>query len=155
MRFEGKDVVLIYDPIGGFDYSLDLRMKTYRKGPTGSMFWNNPARSNAEGRVSEKQAANTRTEDLGSRVMSGLKVQGTRITVTIPVGAYGNDRDIAVLNEKWYSADLQVLVKSVNSDPRFGETAYELTSIMRSRPAPALFQIPQDYTQFVENRKRK
>lgn len=156
MRFEGKDIVLIYDPIGGFDYSLDIRTKTYRKAPTGSMFWNTPPRNNTENSgSSEKQAPNRRTEDLGSRAMGGINVQGTRITVTIPVGAYGNDRDLSVVNEKWYSPDLRALVKSVNSDPRFGDTTYELSNIVRDRPAPSLFQIPPDYTQFVESRKRK
>lgn len=156
MRFEGKDMVLIYDPIGGLDYSLDVRAKTYRKAPTGSIFWNNPARSNTENPdATQKQAPNRRTEDLGSRVMSDINVQGTRITVTIPAGAYGNDRDLSVVNEKWYSPDLRALIKSVNSDPRFGDTSYELSNIVRARPAPSLFQIPPDYTQFVESRKRK
>ena len=156
MRFEGKDIVLIYDPVGGFDYSLDVRAKTYRKAPTGSMFWNNPTRSNTENsETTEKQVPNRRTEDLGSRGMSGINVQGTRITVTIPAGAYGNDRDLSVVNEKWYSPDLRALIKSLNSDPRFGDTTYELSNIVRSRPAPSLFQVPPDYTQFVETRKRK
>jgi hypothetical protein len=50
------------------------------------------------------------------------------------------------VNESWYSADLQMLVKSVNTDPRFGETTYRLTNIVRAMQNPALFQIPPDYT---------
>ena len=66
--------------------------------------------------------------------------------MTIPAGTFGNDRDVKVINERWYSDDLQVLVKSSNSDPRFGLTTYELTNIMRTVPDPALFQPPADYT---------
>ena len=39
-----------------------------------------------------------------------------------------------------------MLVKSVNSDPRFGENTYQLTNISRIEPDSALFQIPPDYT---------
>jgi len=38
------------------------------------------------------------------------------------------------VNERWYSDDLQMVVKSSNSDPRFGTTTYELTDINRAEP---------------------
>ena len=71
---------------------------------------------------------------------------GSRDTETIPQGQIGNDRDIHVTNERWYSDDLQMLVKTVNSDPRFGENSYEFTNVDRAEPDPTLFQIPGDYT---------
>ena len=52
---------------------------------------------------------------------------------------------IHVVNERWYSDDLQMLVKTVNSDPRFGDNTYEFTNVSRGEPDPALFQIPADY----------
>jgi hypothetical protein len=33
-------------------------------------------------------------------------------------------------------------VKTTNSDPRFGETTYQLTNIMQVAPDPILFQVP-------------
>ena len=72
--------------------------------------------------------------------------QGTRETRTIPVGTIGNDRDLQIVDERWFSNDLQLLVKSVNSDPLFGETTYQLTNIVRTMQDPALFQAPADYT---------
>ena len=39
-----------------------------------------------------------------------------------------------------------MLVKSSNSDPRFGQTTYELSNINRTAPGATLFQIPADYT---------
>ena len=64
----------------------------------------------------------------------------------IPAGAIGNDRDLRLVYESWFSSELQVLVKSVNSDPRAGDTTFQLTNIVRGMQDPALFRIPADYT---------
>jgi hypothetical protein len=89
---------------------------------------------------------NTLFEDLGVQSQNGVLTTGTRNTLTIPQGQIGNNRDIHVVNERWFSEDLQMLVKTVNSDPRFGENTYQLTNVSRTEPDPALFQIPPDYT---------
>jgi len=89
---------------------------------------------------------NQTTEDLGFQNQNGVLAQGTRTTLTIPQGQIGNNRDIHVVNERWYSKDLQMMVKSVNSDPRFGVTTYELTNISQNAPDPTLFLIPTGYT---------
>jgi hypothetical protein len=83
---------------------------------------------------------------LGDKEVNGVTATGTREKRTIPAGAIGNDRDLELVDERWFSADLQMLVKSVSSDPRFGETTYQLTNIARTMQDPALFQIPPDYT---------
>jgi hypothetical protein len=85
------------------------------------------------------------TEDLGTQTFSGTTASGRRTTLTIPSGEIGNDRAIQVVSETWYSSDLQMVVKSSNADPRFGNTTFELTNINRAEPDPALFQIPADY----------
>ncbi len=88
----------------------------------------------------------SKSEDLGDQEIEGVKAHGTRTTVTIPAGKIGNDKDINIVNEEWYSADLQMVVKSMHSDPRTGVTTYSLTTIDRSEPAESLFQVPADYT---------
>lgn len=85
-------------------------------------------------------------EDLGTQNVNGVLARGTRSTVTIPAGQIGNDRALQVVNERWYSEELGMLIKSSNSDPRFGTTTYELTNISRAAPDPTLFQVPADYT---------
>jgi hypothetical protein len=85
-------------------------------------------------------------EDLGFHSTNGVMAQGTRSTMTIPQGQIGNNRDIHVVNEGWYSKDLQMMVKTVNSDPRFGVTTYELTDIVQAEPDAALFQVPAGFT---------
>ncbi len=85
-------------------------------------------------------------ESLGIQSVNGVTAQGTRTGMTIATGQIGNDRPIQVVSERWFSTDLQMLVKSSNSDPRFGETTYNLTNINQVAPDPSLFQIPADYT---------
>ncbi len=87
----------------------------------------------------------SRSEPLGKQNIEGVEAEGTRSTVTIPAGEIGNERPIEIVNERWYSAELQTLVMSRHSDPRFGETSYRLTNIDRSEPAKSLFEIPSDY----------
>ena len=87
------------------------------------------------------------TEDLQPQMINGLLARGSRITTTIPMGAFGNDREIKVVSERWSSDELKVLVKSTNSDPRFGVSTYELTNVLQAIPDPALFQVPAGFTE--------
>jgi hypothetical protein len=88
----------------------------------------------------------SKTEKLEARSFDGVTAEGTRSTVTIPAGEIGNEQPIQIVDERWYSPELQVVVMTRHSDPRFGETTYRLTNISRSEPAPGLFQLPSDYT---------
>jgi hypothetical protein len=88
---------------------------------------------------------NMKHEELGAQSLNGVLATGTRNTLTIPQGQIGNNRDIHVVNERWYSDELQMLVMTVNSDPRFGENTYEFTNVSRDEPDASLFQIPADY----------
>jgi hypothetical protein len=84
-------------------------------------------------------------ESLGTRDIEGVKAEGTRTVLRIEAGEIGNERAIEVTSERWYSPELQVVVMSKHSDPRFGETTYKLTKIDRREPPPTLFQPPPDY----------
>jgi hypothetical protein len=66
--------------------------------------------------------------------------------VTIAAGEIGNERAIEIVSERWYSPELQTVVMTRHTDPRFGETVYRLTNINRSEPDKPLFQVPSDYT---------
>jgi hypothetical protein len=84
-------------------------------------------------------------EDLGEQVLEGLLVKGTRMTDTIPAGTIGNERQIDIVTERWYSADIDAMVFERYSDPRVGETSYRLVNVVRGDPSPDLFQVPQGY----------
>lgn len=87
-----------------------------------------------------------KVEQLGKQTVEGVEAEGQRITMTIPAGAIGNERAIEIVSERWVSAELQTVVMTRHSDPRFGETVYRLTNISRAEPSRALFEVPSDYT---------
>jgi hypothetical protein len=87
----------------------------------------------------------TTTQDLGSRMIEGVRAQGTRTTTTIPTGAIGNVRPIEIVSERWFSAELQMPVLITRRDPRNGETTYRLTNIVRGEQHDGLFTVPAGY----------
>jgi hypothetical protein len=85
-------------------------------------------------------------EDLGTMNVNGVAASGRRTTTVVPVGSIGNDREFRSVDERWFSVDLNLLVRSLSSDPRFGTTNYEMTDIRRGAPDAALFRVPPDYS---------
>jgi hypothetical protein len=85
-------------------------------------------------------------EALGKQLIEGVEAEGTRSTLTIAAGEIGNELPIQIISERWHSPELQQVVMSKHSDPRFGETTYRLTAINRAEPARTLFEIPSEYT---------
>ncbi len=98
------------------------------------------------GNAAEGERVKPVKESLGKQVIEGVEAEGTRTTITFPAGMMGNERPINIVSERWYSPELQTVVLSKHSDPRFGETNYRLTNINRSEPARTLFEVPSDYT---------
>ena len=94
-----------------------------------------------------------KVEDLGEKILEGVKVKGRRESRTIAIGEIGNDRPIEVSSEVWTSDELQTVVYSKRSDPRVGETEYRLTNISRADPSLTLFEVPPGYTIQEEGRK--
>lgn len=88
---------------------------------------------------------NVHTEDLGKQSIEGVLVTGKRTTTTIPTGEIGNDRPIVVVHEEWRSPELQIVVKTIDIDPRTGEQTMELQGLSRADPDPNLFQVPAGY----------
>jgi hypothetical protein len=115
-------------------------------GGSGPMTFAVQGRANSSLPVPDQSAPDAKSESLGSKTIEGIPVTGTKTTTTIPVGAIGNDKDLLITRETWYSPDLKLVIQSTQTDPRFGETTYSLTNIQRSEPDPALFQVPAGYT---------
>jgi len=98
------------------------------------------------GHAPEGERVKPVTESLGKQMIEGVEAEGTRTTMTFPAGMMGNERPINVVSERWYSPELQTVVLTKHSDPRFGETTNRLININRSEPARTLFEVPSDYT---------
>lgn len=84
-------------------------------------------------------------EDLGTQTIEGVQAKGTRATTIIPKGQIGNDREIEVVDERWYSPELQLTIMTKHTDPRVGENTYKLTNIQRIEQVRSLFEIPPSY----------
>jgi len=148
--------IVISDPVAGTSYVLEPDQQVAREMPgrMGMKIRTNGGpggpgdvvyRKFKEGKAGTANA-NAKTESVGAQTIDGVNAEGTRTTHTIPAGEIGNEQPITVVSERWYSADLQMDVKSTHSDPRFGNTTYTLTNIQRTEPAAALFAVPSGYT---------
>lgn len=84
-------------------------------------------------------------ESLGTQTINGMLAEGTRTTRIIPAGEIGNEKPLQVVSERWYSSDLQIVLKSTRTDPRFGTTTYTVTNVQKTEPAATLFTVPADY----------
>jgi len=84
-------------------------------------------------------------EDLGKRTIEGVECTGTQQTITIPAGQVGNERPIAIVTETWFAPAIQAVVQSTTTDPRFGQTTYQLRNVQLTEQQPQLFVPPADY----------
>lgn len=164
----GTTFTTIFDPVAGthIDYASNTKVAHVMTLPTTlppgsgaavgsgfSGFVSAPASSEARGvfvlghAFTSQGDAGTKpaTESLGTKTIEGLEAVGTRSTSTIPVGSIGNDKNIVISQETWYSPDFKLILQSTMDDPRFGQTTYSLTSIERGEPDPSLFQVPAGY----------
>jgi hypothetical protein len=171
----GSRIIMIQDPVAGTVVTLNESSKTAEKSPTPRIQIAKAGPQLATARVqlethvtSEGQGGRQTvvfatgpgmpgsaavlgstkpdTEELPIQNVNGVLASGKKTTLTIGAGEIGNDRPIRVVGETWYSNDLQMMVKSSNTDPRFGDTTFELTNINRVEPDPSLFQVPAEYT---------
>jgi len=83
---------------------------------------------------------------LGSKIIEGVSVTGTRTTRTINAGTIGNDKPIFSISDTWVSSELKVTVLTVTDDGQGGHSTMKLVNIVRGEPDATLFQIPGDYT---------
>ena len=144
-------VVFINDPVAGFNYALNPQNRTATKST-----WARPGRG-GEAQGSSQQMArlrqgrggaarqNVKTESLGRQTIEGVPADGTRTTMTIAAGQWGNEQPIQIVTERWYSPDLQTVVLSKRTDPRMGESVSKLANISRSEAPSSLFEPPADY----------
>lgn len=138
---QAHELIFINDPVAKLSWVLEVGEKTAR-----TMALAFPFVDAKPGGVQVRHAAAPeKTESLGKRNVEGVVAEGTRITTTIPAGEMGNDRPIEAVSERWFSPELQTVVMTRHNDPRFGETTYRLTNIVRAEPPRSLFEVPPGY----------
>jgi hypothetical protein len=145
-----RTMVSIHDPVASTAYVLhaDTKVAEQLRVPPkrGNTANSADVRSRMDAHFQQEIANGTlKKEDLGTQTINGISAQGTRYTRTIPAGQIGNSSAMTVVNEEWYSPELQLVVKSVRTDPRLGQVTYTLTNVQRTEPAASLFTVPSDY----------
>jgi hypothetical protein len=153
-----QQTISILDPVAGVRFFLNPTAKTARRIKVAA---SNPevtgqARIETGARTTQNQVnvqpnpilsmRPAKTEALGVREIEGVKATGTRSTQTVAAGEIGNERAFDIVYERWYSDELQEIVLSIHSDPRFGVQTFRLTNIKRVEPDRSLFTPPADYT---------
>ena len=146
---EPRSMVMIHDPVTSTAYALhaDTKVAEQLPAPAGRGKRAGQLQDRFKAHMQQQIANGTlKEEDLGTQTINGVVAQGTRYTGTIPAGQEGNAKPITIVNERWYSPELQIVVKSTRSNPLLGETTYTLTNVQRAEPAASLFTVPSDYT---------
>jgi hypothetical protein len=154
---ESPMVVTIVDPVAGFTYALDPNLRTAHRvaidkralageppppppPPPAPV----PGRIMGPGAPPPPPPAPT-AQSLGTRQIEGLTATGRRTSRSIPSGQIGNDRPIEIVDERWESPELKVLLFSRHRDPRTGDVEYRLGKISRAEPPAELFSVPAEY----------
>ncbi len=152
-------VIVIHDPVARVTLLLDAAAKTARRlrwredAPGGGPMPPPLRRLNGDAPVpGEPFASKGPAEALGTREMESLAAEGTRYTLVLAAGRVGNAKPLTIITERWYSADLDVVLETRHVDPRFGETRFVLRRIDRREPEASLFEVPADYS--VEDVRR-
>jgi len=136
--------VLIMDPVRGVVINLD---ETSGIAEIHHVSHPQPAPSTADYQAgTSNRRRSTKIEHLGNMQIDGFKTVGTRTTQTIKADAEGNEQPIVRTTEIWFSPDLKVSLLSKIEDSQIGERITKTIDIKNADPAPALFQVPADYT---------
>jgi hypothetical protein len=150
---ESQRIITILDPVAGVTYVLDPRTHRARRTPLALRERRPeappppPLPGEQPRRVGERlETLPNPPQPLGTKQIEGLDVVGTRRTETIPAGRIGNDRAFDIVDERWESPALKLLVQSQHHDPRTGDVEYRLTNISRADQPYDLFAVPADYT---------
>jgi hypothetical protein len=143
-RKDSDNIVTIVDPVAGFVYTILGSQREVQRVPIGQA-----GRTPAVGGVPPKsllpEGFATRGEVLGTRTIEGVPATGTKTFITVPAGLMGNERPVEVVEERWESAELKLVLLSRQQNPVSGEVEYRMTNISRAEPPAERFKIPAGY----------
>jgi hypothetical protein len=120
------------------DYIIDVSKGTYREVPSHARDsvdgdrnpgWGQHTGPKGGGPGNKTVTDNSSATYSDPATGTSYKVDDKKVTRTIPAGEIGNQNDIVITSERWYSADLDLVLKETLSDPRFGNSTYQVTNI--------------------------
>jgi hypothetical protein len=126
-----EHLVEIYDPVEGFAFTLDTA-----HGRAGRTAIRRSSDSGTSPASFTPRGSSPAVELLGTQVIEGLVVEGTRRPTVLELLAKGEE-------EIWFSQELGEVIVMKRSDGLVGSTPlWQLTDINRSEPDPSLFRVP-------------
>lgn len=146
----GATVVSIFDPVANQRIEYNTKTMTARvfvlpqKSTSSEGTGGTGNGSGPRGHFNSKNVT-VQSTSLGTQTISNVSAEGTQTTRTVAAGTMGNDQPLVSTDEQWYSPDLQIVVQSTRTDPRFGQTTYTVSNIQRAEPNASLFQVPAGY----------
>ena len=90
-------------------------------------------------------------EDIGTQPLDGLTLTGIRKTHIIPATMSGTGKDVAIVDEYWYSPELSIYMIIKHNDPRTGEQLVAVSNVERHEPEASVFTVPANYKIVDEN----
>jgi hypothetical protein len=154
-----RTIVTIHDVVAGVTYALDADARTARRSSIDPRTFTDappppppapPAAPGDSARLAgppppPPAPPRPRVEALGTRMFQGVGIVGDLSRVTIPAGRIGNDRPIEIVDERWTSPELALLVHARYSDPRTGDVDYRVVRLDRREPSADLFRVPAGF----------
>lgn len=149
--------VLINDPVSNTVISLDSRTRTARVRDGSITAVSQPPvpgkSKNASvppvtSSVAATHAASTSVshlEELGTQVIEGLTVKGTKITTLLVPAGGGNEQPSGLVTSKWTSEELHIDVLTEIDDVPENHRTVRMVNIVRTEPDAELFKVPSGY----------
>ena len=153
-----QEFVYIKNVAKVMDYIIDVSKGTYRQLPSRAREAaggdHNPGRGPHMGPKGGGPGNETVTDNPSATYSDPgtgkpYTVDDKKVTRTIPAGQIGNQNDIVITTERWYSADLDLVLQETRSDPRFGTSTYQVTNI----GAPSVTFTPDPSLKLVQGGK--
>jgi hypothetical protein len=133
-------LIEIYDPVEGVGYTVDTVHRRAGRTAIARQLSGNPSTSLPRSENFAPGTPSPTVQLLGTEVIEGLVVEGTRRPTGLELLAKGEE-------EIWFSQELgEVIVMKRTNGLQGSILAWRLTNIDRSEPDPSLFRVPANYT---------
>jgi hypothetical protein len=144
-------VVVISDPVAGYQYVLDPQEHVaHRYAAQFTVIPPPAATKDDQPPVTDARldAAHEtiRTESLGTQVIEGLQADGKRMTILRDASRGDTEGSGEMVVETWTSSDLRVELLYKCDDRSSADNVRGLHEVSRSEPSAALFEVPAGYT---------
>ena len=145
----------ISDPVAGMQYWLHPEQKTFNEVPwQGASAINPPVTPPIPSTVMTVEIgyfqgapeSECTKVALGEQVIDGIKVIGTRVEHSIPIGIFKNQKPIDIRVEQWFSPELGTIIQTTHWSSIGTEQVNRLEQVVRAEPDATLFILPPDYT---------